>query len=276
MRNFAAGDKPLATTQATVNIAIIPPMPTRALPSLAATLLLLASACDQKAGDEGSNQAANTESSADAKAEPADEKPPATPPKGNAKEGGDGDQGNLGKLTGKGVVAIDQILNKTPDQVDALLGTPTQSAKPRVSCVRFLPERVFFTCDEEVHVYENADTQVKLVEVDFEDGKAASVALIGLPGEGAFTPEKALALAGLELPGEPKVDQPTDFLPPNATSVTVWGYWNSSARLIIDGLQYRVEISIVDEDWERSKIKILVNHPLSDDQKARVKQPKSG
>lgn len=244
----------------------------RTFTRLAAALVLLGAACDgaPATGPKARQGPGEGEGARD-------ERPAERSPESAAERSATGDAaaGELGRVTEDGLLRIDAVLGKTPTEVDALLGKPTQQGTPRISCVRFLPERVFFACEEEVRVYEQPATRLKMIEVDFEDGKAAAVALIGLPGEGLFDPATALSLAGLVLPGEPQISQP-EHLPPNASSVTVWSYWNSSARLLIGGLQYRVEISIVDDDWARSKVKILVNHPLDESQLARVKSAKTG
>ena len=57
------------------------------------------------------------------------------------------------RFTGSGVVDLSGLLHKTPDEVEALLGKPTDTGKQRISCVRFVPERVFFACEQEARFY---------------------------------------------------------------------------------------------------------------------------
>ena len=64
--------------------------------------------------------------------------------------------------------------------------------------------------------------------------------------------------------------QPTQYLPPNATEVHVWEYGNDRARLLVDGLQHRVTVSVVDGDWQRSKVEVINNNPLDEDETSRV------
>ena len=103
----------------------------------------------------------------------------------------------------------------------------------------------------------------------YEDGKVAGVAMEKLPGEGPFDPRKALAMVGLELPGEPTVEHP-------AEGVTVWSWWNARARLRVHGRQYYVRVSSVDDGWDRAKVEIILNDVLSDDERARVIEDDAG
>ncbi len=171
----------------------------------------------------------------------------------------------FGRIAEDAPVPIASLVGKDLATVEQLLGTPENVSSSRISCVRFVPKRVFFSCEQELRWYSAKSDKVDLVAVDFEDGKAASVALTGLVGEGEFTPESALSVVGMFLPGEPRSHQPE----PN---VTVWDYWNSEARLKIDGKQYRVQISVIDGEWPRSKVEVAVNHPLTNDEKSRIKQ----
>jgi hypothetical protein len=171
-----------------------------------------------------------------------------------------------GRVLEDAPVPLAAILGKGPPQVEQLLGEPTQTLQNRISCARFLPERVFFSCVQEARSYADRSGKLEQISIEYEDGRAAAVALTGLVGEGDFSPEKALAVAGLELPGKHRVFHPQE-------NETVWDYWNGEARLIVDGRQHRVQVSVVDGEWPRSKVEVLVNHPLSDDERARIKNP---
>ncbi len=182
-----------------------------------------------------------------------------------------GSSDSLGRLTKGDVVPLAKILNRTLQEAEKVLGEPTDRGSGRISCVRFVPDRVFFKCEQETRVYDGSKLNLKFVDVEYEDGRAASVSLIGLPGDGPFDLERALSLVGLDLPGEPHHKQPTEFLPGDASDVRVWDFGNSAARLLVDGLQHRVQVSVVDSDWARAKIKVIVNHPLNADQTARIR-----
>lgn len=179
----------------------------------------------------------------------------------------------LGQLTATEFIDLEAIVNKSPAEVDALLGTPTQTGSDRISCVRFVPKRVFFGCEEEIRVY--AHPQFESIRIEFEDGHAAVVALSGLPGEGDFDARAALASVGLELPGEPVHDNPALTGPsPEGEVVDRWEWGNSRARLLIDGLEHRVRLSVVNSEWRRAKLELINNNPLDADQRKRIKQPR--
>lgn len=181
----------------------------------------------------------------------------------------------LGRLVGSEHIDLRQIVNKTIDEVDAVLGKPTDTGSDRVSCVRFVPERVFFACTQDIRVY--AHPKLESLRVEFEDGRAAIVSLAGLPGAGSFDPKLALATVGLELPGEPHHDNPPlDSLGGGASGDVVdrWEWGNSRARLLIDGLEHRVRLTVVNGEWGRAKLELINNSPLSPDQKQRIKLPR--
>ena len=139
--------------------------------------------------------------------------------------------------------------------------------------MRFLPERVFYACEQSARIYDHE--QFEQIRVDFEDGYAAQVTLSGLPGEGDFDPEAALASVGVSLPDKPKHDNPSMGMggePGDVVDRWVWG--NSSARLRVDDLEHRVQLSVVNGDWRRSKLEIIVNHPLTPEQAAKIKLPR--
>jgi hypothetical protein len=210
--------------------------------------------------------------------------------KGDAKQGGEKASPNdlkptqpklgadgkpLGSLSASEHIDLRKIVNKTPPEVDAVLGEPTGTGSDRVSCVRFVPERVFFACEQDIRVY--AHPKFESVRVEFEDGHAAVVAIAGLPGAGSFDPKAALATVGLELPGEPRHDNPPlDSLGGDGSSDMVdrWEWGNSRARLLIDGLEHRVRLTVVNGDWARAKLELINNNPLSPEQKERIKLPR--
>jgi hypothetical protein len=45
-------------------------------------------------------------------------------------------------------------------------------------------------------------------------------------------------------------------------------WFNSQARLLIAGKQHRVEVSIIDDDWARSRVEVMLNDPLTPEQQA--------
>ncbi len=229
---------------------------TRLQASLIAALLL--GACSKDSAQDAKHDEAEGQTTPGAK------------PSGEAKLGADGKP--LGRVFASEFIDLGKIANKSPDEVDALLGEPTQTGSDRISCVRFVPERVFFACEQEIRLY--AHPQFESIRVEFEDGRAAAVALSGLPGEGSFDHQAALAAVGLELPGEPKHDNPPLTSKAAGDVVDRWEWGNSRARLLIDGLEHRVRLSVVNGEWRRAKLELINNNPLDDDQKARIKMPR--
>jgi hypothetical protein len=193
-------------------------------------------------------------------------KPPADAP---AKPALGADGKPLGRVSASEFIDLTKLVNKTPEEVDALLDAPTDTGSDRVSCVRFVPERVFFGCEQQIRVYGHRNFES--VRVEFEDGRAAMVALAGLPGEGPFDPKAALAAVGLELPGEPAHDNPGFAAAQEGEVVDRWEWGNDRARLLIDGLEHRVRLTVINQDWRRAKLELINNHPLSPEQKARIK-----
>lgn len=157
-----------------------------------------------------------------------------------------------------------QTLGKTPQEVQPKLGEPTGKGLSRKSCLRYLPERTWFECNYAWQRYEDPTGTYAAVAVGYEDGRAVSMSFEAIPGEGEFDPKAALAQLGLSLPGEPSITEPKE-------GVKVWSWFNSHARLLIADQQYRVEVSAVDGKWEHSKVEVLLNHPLTDAQKAKLK-----
>ncbi|WP_146155980.1 hypothetical protein [Enhygromyxa salina] len=176
----------------------------------------------------------------------------------------------LGRIEASEHINLNALVNKTAAEVDAVLGSPSDTGSDRISCVRFVPKRVFFACEQEIRVYEHP--QFEQIRVEFEDGRAAVVAISGLPGEGAFEPDAALASVGLVLPDAPHHDNPALGMGGEPGDVVDrWEWSNSRARLRIDGLEHRVRLSTVNGEWSRSKLEIIINHPLNDAQKAKIK-----
>jgi hypothetical protein len=181
---------------------------------------------------------------------------------------------DMSRFTGEGVVDLAALLRRTPEQVEALLGKPTDTGVQRISCVRFVPERVFFACEQEARFY--AHPQLDRIAVEYEDGYAATIQLVGLRGEGEFNPDKALAIAGLALPGNPRASTPTFGMGDDPEQkVQAWDWFNSAARLMVEGKQFRVRVSVVNGEWKRSKVEVIDNTPLDDDQRKRIKTSKS-
>jgi hypothetical protein len=129
--------------------------------------------------------------------------------------------------------------------------------------VRYVPERTWFHCKFEWQRYSDKTGTFGAVHVTYEDGKVSGLAFDKIPGEGPFDPRKALRTVGLELPGEPKAENPD-------TDVTTWSWWNTSARLLVHERQYRVRVSTVGTGWDKSKVEIILNDALNASEKARV------
>ena len=197
---------------------------------------------------------------ADKPAEPAKADGPADPTKAAAKPG------KLGTFSDT-PVPWTKLLRKTPEEVEAVLGEPKDQGGARVSCVRHVPKRVYFACEQEIRLYNMEGFETLFVE--YEDGKAANVALVGfVNGDGEANPDKALELAGLQLVGKPTINEPGD-----GEAILVYDWFNSAARLLIEDAQFRVRISIPNKEWQKTKLEVVYNSPLSDDEKTRVKQP---
>lgn len=241
------------------------------LSSLGAFLLMACdpgSASGAKGGGAEGTAAQKTTAEAKAGGAAKTEGEPSTPAAG-------GETQELGSVTKTEVIDLNAIVNKTPEEVEALLGANEGAGSDRISCVRFVPERVFFACKQELRVYKHPEFEE--IRVDFEDGLAAQVALIGLPGSGEFEPKAALGLVGVSVPGEAR--ERSEAVSTNDGSAggnaRIWEWGNSSARLILGGQQQRVRLSIVEDDWARTKLELINNHPLNDEQKARIKQPRT-
>ena len=158
---------------------------------------------------------------------------------------------------------LSSLLGQVPQDVEAMLGDPPGKGFLKNSCVRFAPKRIFFGCEYASQTYADKTGTFGSVTVDYEDGRSARVAFTGLPGEGPLTWQEALALVGLEIPRAPATRSPAD-------GVTVWSWYNGAARLFIGGQQYRVEASVVGDDRSRAKVDVILNHPLSPEQEAKI------
>ncbi len=158
---------------------------------------------------------------------------------------------------------LPKMLGHFPADVETLLGEPLTKGSRSESCVRFVPKRVFFACESVSQTYADKTGAFRQVTVTYEDGVSTAVTFDGARGEGPFTADAALAAVGLTLPFPPTVSQP-------APGVTLWSWFNGQARLRIEGKEYRVEASVVEDKRERSRIEVILNHPLSEMERSRV------
>ena len=167
-------------------------------------------------------------------------------------------------------LALPKLLGRPVAEVQALLGEPLGKGMARDSCVRFVPERVFFACKYAQQRYADKTGNFAAVRVGYEDGVATEVAYDGWTGgAGAFTPEALLAGVGLVLPEAGTQTSP-------ATGVKLWSWFNSQARLKLGERQHRVEVSITGDDWKLSRVDVLLNDPLTPEQQLRVRPPQGG
>lgn len=162
-----------------------------------------------------------------------------------------------------GPLPITSVIGHPPADVEALVGETLSKGMARDSCVRFVPKRVWFRCQFAMQRYADKTGKFSAIGIEYEDGLATAISFEGPAGSGTFTPENALAFVGLQLPGEPSLETP-------AENTKLWSWFNSSAQLLINNRQYRVRVSVVGEDWQRSKVEVILNAPLSDDERARV------
>ena len=164
-------------------------------------------------------------------------------------------------------LALTKLLGRPVAEVQAQLGEALGKGMARETCVRFVPERVFFTCKYAQQSYADKTANFAAVRVGYEDGVATAIAYDGWKGgTGVFTPEAGLAGVGLLLPEAGTPSSPAD-------GVKLWSWFNSQARLKINGRQHRVEVSIIADDWARSRIEVLQNDPLTPEQQAKVREP---
>jgi hypothetical protein len=220
-------------------------------PLLASSRRLVCAAALTAACGAASGPTPDTKAEAPAKAAPARAEAPA---KATA----------LAKLRDDVPLPLPRLLGRPVAEVQAELGEHLQKGFLRKSCLRFAPERTWFQCEYAMQRYADRTGNFAAVRVTYEDGVSAAVAYDGWKhGSGAFDPQALLAAVGLELP-EPGVESaPT-------AGVRVWRWFNNVARLVIDGKQHRVEVSVRGDDWGSSRVEVFLNDPLTPAQQARV------
>lgn len=156
------------------------------------------------------------------------------------------------------------LLGRTIEEVQAQLGEHIDKAMIKKTCFRYTPARTHFTCRYALQNYADRTGNFRALRVAYEDGLASAVAFDGwVHGSGAFTPEALLAAVGLTLPLPGTLTEP-------APGVKLWTWFNPQARLMINGKQHRVELSIIDGDWNRSRVEVIMNHPLTPEQQALI------
>lgn len=189
--------------------------------------------------------------------------PPATDPKTPTTEPTKA-QPKMAQVREDVPLPLTKFLGQPVADVQALLGEHLGKGMMRGSCVRFVPERTFFACKYALQSYADKTGNFAAVQVSYEDGKATSVAFDGWKhATGPFTPEAALAAVGLTLPEPGKESSPE-------TNVRLWSWFNHQARLVVGGQQYRVEVSVIEDKWERSRVEVILNQHLTPEQKAAI------
>jgi hypothetical protein len=172
-----------------------------------------------------------------------------------------------GQFLADAPVKWSDILRATPEAVAAVLGDHTREGGGRISCVRFLPKRVHFACTHVARDY--AHPAFEKVTVDFEDGRAAAVSLVGFKGAaGDFSIDAATKAAGIKAARPPR--------PQSAEGAEVFVWFNHEAQLLVAKDQFLMRLSTVDRDWAKTKLEVIFNGPLSDEEKARTKAHKAG
>ena len=171
--------------------------------------------------------------------------------------------GPMGKVLDGAPIPLASFVGAAPADAEKHLGEPLSKGGTKKSCVRFVPERTWFHCEHAWQRYGDPTGTAESIYVTYEDGKVASIAFEKLAGEGTFDPKAALAKVGLELPADPTLKSP-------AENVKLWSWWNSQSKLLLGGRQYRVEVSSVEDKWDASKVDIILNDPLTDDEKTRM------
>ncbi|MEM6293509.1 MAG: hypothetical protein AAGA54_19710 [Myxococcota bacterium] len=234
-------------------------------------------ACPSAEPPASKPDAKKSASKADAKAEATADTPKPEPksdapkpePKPDAPKPEPKPDGPMATLSSDVKFPLADMLGKTPQEIQPKLGEPTGKGMVRESCVRYLPDRTWFDCKYVMQRYEDPTRTYKALSFVYEDGISAGMAIEGIPGEGTFDPGAALAHVGVTLPNPPKEAAPAD-------NVKLWTWFNGSARLVVGGSQYRVEVSSVDGKWETSKVEFINNHPLTKAQQAKKRAPASG
>jgi hypothetical protein len=235
------------------------------LPLAAALVVIPVAGCP---ADSSAPRAAK--SAPDQAAEPGDENRPDDSKQ--ADQRAENDDANLGSIRDDAPLPLLKMLGHTPPDVQRHLGEHVGKGGQRDSCVRYVPEspggptlRTWFRCKHVWQRYADKTGTFGSVGIEYEDGKCTAISLEGIPGEGPFDPKQALERTGFDLPGDPTLREP-------AAGVKIWSYFNSAARLKIDDKEYRLEVSVVEGDWARTKVEILLNHHLTEDERARVIQ----
>jgi len=167
-------------------------------------------------------------------------------------------------------LALPRLLGRPQAEVEALLGASLGKGMDRRSCVRLVPERVFFACQYALRPYADKTGTFEEVLVAYEDGVATELTFDGLKaGAGAFDPQTLLSTVGLTLPEPGKLSTP-------ASKVQLWSWFNSLARLRVADREYRVEVSVVEDDWKRGRLSVLQNDRLTAEQTAKIVAPGGG
>ena len=174
------------------------------------------------------------------------------------------DDGPLATLSADVKFPLATMLGKKPAEIQPHLGDPTGKGISRKSCVRFLPERTWFECDYAMQRYVDPTSTYAAITITYEDGVSTGIAFEGVPGEGEFDPNAALAHVGVELVGQPKESNPSE-------NVKLWSWFNSAARMLVHGKQYRAEVSSVGGTWDTSRVEFFLNHPLTAEQKTKIR-----
>ena len=162
------------------------------------------------------------------------------------------------------------LLGRPQAEVEAQLGASLGKGMDRRSCVRLVPERVFFACQYALRPYADKTGTFEEVLVAYEDGLATELTFDGLKaGSGPFDPQALLSAIGLSLPEPGKLSTPAD-------KVQLWSWFNSLARLRVAGKEYRVELSVVESEWSRGRVSVIQNDRLTPEQTAKIVQPAGG
>lgn len=183
--------------------------------------------------------------------------------KADTKSGPPAADGPMGKALPDAPIPLTELFGAEPAKAETMFGDPVAKGGTKDSCVRFIPDRTWFKCKNAWQRYSDKTGTAESLYVTYEDGKVAAVAFEKVKGEGPFDPTAALKKVGLELPEVPTLKRPAD-------NVKLWSWFNAQARLVFGERQYRVEVSTVDDQWETSKVDIILNDPLNDDEKARA------
>jgi len=162
---------------------------------------------------------------------------------------------------------LTKFLGQPVADVQAQLGEHLGKGMAKKSCVRFVPERKFFGCEYALQRYADKTGNFTSIQMAYENGVATAIAYDGWKhATGPFDAQALLSAVGLSLP------EPGDLTTPQP-NVKLWRWFNQKARLRIHGKQYRVEVSVIDDDWARSRVEVLVNDPLTPEQTAKILQP---